>query len=141
MEKDSLVFFVSDDGEVEMTEMRRALADGERRHQLAACKHGADAGRLAVEPWPRILCCDDAYVEAIFLEAATHADLRLVRFPRAEYDEIQRIALGNLAGDPMITDEERRLVSRFARLQERLSALDVDLEYVDEPRVGSLVAR
>lgn len=117
VESDSLTGFVDAKGVVDMESLRVALAAPGHQQHLAACKHAGDCDRLASEAWQEILCCDDDYVEAIFLGLAGLEDLALVRFPQADYYEIQDLVLAEAAGDSL-SDAERLLINRFAELKE-----------------------
>ncbi|MCP3956411.1 MAG: hypothetical protein GY719_01020 [bacterium] len=126
----SLESFVDDRGRADMARVETSLADVEHRHHLAACKHAGDGERLAGESWPEILCFGDDFVEAIFVGSATVADLRLVRFPLEEYDDIQELSLRKEARETL-EEEEEDLTAHFDELKTRLKGAGIALELVD----------
>jgi len=113
---DSLKDYVSDYGAVDAQAIERDVAPHSHRAELATVKHGADAASTTEDEWPRLLCSDPDFVEAIFLDAAGPSEVDRVRVSQSDYDELYWLAFRSY--DLGLSEGERALGADFVAIRQ-----------------------
>ena len=52
---------------LETLALQEDVALHSHRHFLAALKHGSTLSSVSIDEWPKMLCSNDDYIEAIFI--------------------------------------------------------------------------
>lgn len=89
---DSLRTYMLTDTDVDTVRLRCEVCTHPHVQYLAALKHSAEIPASSENDWPRMVCRDDCYVEAIFLKDVELSSVDQVRIAQAEYDRLFDLA-------------------------------------------------
>jgi hypothetical protein len=93
--RDSLMTYTPTGTAVDMARLRQEVATHPHRHHLAVLKHAGDLALKSAAAWPAMVCCNDCYIEAIFLKQVDLQCVREVRVALAEYDQLFALAFSD----------------------------------------------
>jgi len=80
------------DTEVDFKRLQQAAATHSHNHYLAAVKHAAEVVTLRSDDWPAMVCCNDCYIEAVFIKDVELLSIVTVRIRDAEYKRLVSLA-------------------------------------------------
>jgi hypothetical protein len=127
---DSLKSYVEPGATVDLVAVQRDAAPHSHRHHLAALKHGSDVAHIPEEQWPRRVCSEDEYIEAIFVGNLTSQAIERVRMLKSDHDRYFELAFVDFS--KKLKPEERIATNGFARLYGELKDRGIELEVVND---------
>jgi hypothetical protein len=130
LRSDSLLTYLKPGLSVDEDLLAADAAPHSHRHQLALLKHEADVESLPDARWPDMLCCNDDYVEAIFVGELLPSALACVRMPRISYDLYFDLAFEDFR--TRLDDANRTVVENFVMVLDALKARLIPLEVCDD---------
>jgi len=125
---DSLVGYVRD-GAVAADDIQADVGPWESRRDVATIKLHGDACDSDETRWPRLVCSDEEYIEAIFVGAVTVDEVREVRFTAQERQDSWELAMG-LTAASLRDDVEH--VHAMHRVEEATTLRGIPLETVPD---------
>jgi hypothetical protein len=125
---DSLATYVVPGLVIDEARLRQDVAPHSDRHRLATVKLHSHVCTTPETSWPRLLCSDTDFVEAIFAGRLTPADLESVRMLEADYEVYSDFTFNDLRYGLSMCD--RMLTDGFALVLELLEGRGIPLEVV-----------
>ena len=89
---DSLTTYMPNETVVDITKLRQEVGTHSHRHYLVAVKHAGELDTSNRSDWPTMVCCNDRYCEAIFVEDVDLSSVDAVRVKEAEYTRLFALA-------------------------------------------------
>ncbi|MCY2990111.1 MAG: hypothetical protein NTY19_19890 [Planctomycetota bacterium] len=89
---DSLRTYMPTETGVDTARLRREVGTHSHVQYLATLKHSAEIPTSSENEWPRVVCREDCYIEAIFLKDVELSSVDQVRIAQAEYDRLFDLA-------------------------------------------------
>ncbi len=129
VKEDSLNGYVAADGAVDRARLERDLAVESHKCRLATLKHEKELANCVVGEWP-VLLCASRYVEAIFLQSPTLADIDRVRMSERDMQEYKRLAFRALTTGLDAHDGDR--AGQYMAIRKRLREQNILLEVLRE---------
>ncbi|MBM4036363.1 MAG: hypothetical protein FJ291_31900 [Planctomycetes bacterium] len=125
---DSLATYLLPGFTIDEARLREDVAPHCSRHLLAAVKLHSQVCTTPEAGWPRLLCSDTDFVEAVFAGPLTPTDLESVRMLEADYELYAEFAFEDLRYGLSICD--RMLTEGFVLVLQLLEARGIPLEVV-----------
>ncbi len=125
---DSLKTYMLPGPSVDAPAIQRDAAPHAARHCLASIKHVHEVTATAESAWPRLLCNDHDFVEAIFRGDLTTDDLECVRMAKADYEMLYEFAFEEFR--VKLGKADRMEIDNFVLILEQLDRRGIRLEVV-----------
>lgn len=130
LKNDSLKAYILPDFSVDIDRLKEDVADREHLHILAALKHQAELKTTPSEEWGAMVCCSDAYIEAITPQDIPVLVVDCVRMSKGNHDEYFKYLYEDFS--TRLDDFKRYQVEYFRIMRKLLKEHDIRLELVDE---------
>jgi hypothetical protein len=127
---DSLNDYTTAEPRVDEAKLGADCAADSHKHMLATLKHAAALTKRSPDEWPQMLCSSHDYVEAIFRGELKSNNLESVRFGKLDFDLYWEYAYREFT--EKLSELDRYRTETFAAIDERLQALGVPWETIDD---------
>jgi hypothetical protein len=127
---DSLNHYMTDEPTVDEAKLCADCASDDRKHMLATLKHASELVARRPDDWPRMVCREDCYIEAIVEGSLKPDSLGCVRIGKLDFDLYWEYAFIEFTGK--LSELDRYRVDAFAAIDERLQAAGVSWETVED---------
>jgi hypothetical protein len=126
---DSLRLYVSDTG-VDLASITYDVGAWDARCKVAAIKLHSEVCRRSPDTWSRLVCCDDDYIEAIFVDDVGGPELREVRFVESQDRQFRDAVYATQTG--AADADTRAHAHTYTRVRRGLRALNIPLVVVPD---------
>jgi hypothetical protein len=125
---DSLKTYLLPGVVVDENGLSRDVAPHSHRQYLAALKHASEACALPADRWPALLCSSHEYMEVLFVESPSPADVEVIRLSHLDHEGYFYFAFEEARGK--LSEVERHLVDDFKLILQLLRKHALTLEVV-----------
>ena len=130
LKNDSLNYYMTDEPKVDEAKLCADCASDEQKHILATLKHASELVTRRPDDWPRMVCREDCYIEAIIEGSLRLDSLGSVRIGKLDFDLYWEYAFIEFTSK--LSELDRYRVDAFAAIDERLQAAGVSWETVED---------
>lgn len=126
---DSAKDYVDATGTVDLGRIASDTAPHDARHLLAALKCEADLTDDA-SAWPKVLCSDAGYIEAIFAKADVKGDIAAIRIGRKRHAELYDLIVERYRR--ALSALEKAVIDDFATVLSLMQGADLKFEVLND---------